>query len=384
VIALAAGLVAAPAAAIGLRKLLTGADPRGRAFAWLTLSLLVGLVLEATPFGVNADRVLERYAFYGVPLLGTAFVYALQHGLMRSRARPYLASMAAVAVLLLPVEGPLVASHVDESPTLFGLNQLASPQVWAPPLVAVALLAGWRRITAPVLLAAAAVVCVLAGAGASSGYLRLADRAGQVRADVPTDSALMTWAGADQYPLMQTLFWNRHATRVVVLGSGSAPDTFPFVSAHLTSGPRLETSSGRTVDGPFVFTADGLVIGGGSHRQRGQTLVVRRAPSLVAFGWNRLTGSVGPGAWFSAAGEGGPLRVVVGLRATDRQRKTLGLRCDQGFERTLRVGLRPVRAVVPVPVGSSQTCRFRLLAGGFRFVQGVPVSIRGTLTLRPS
>jgi hypothetical protein len=385
VVVIAAGWVIFPGAVLGLRRLVTSADPRRKALGFLTLILLGGLLLEAAPFGANGSHVEERYAFYGAPLIVAAFAVAWEHGLLHGRALWYLTGLVAAVAVLLPIDGPLVASGTDESPTLYGLGQLASAGaiVWAPLLAAAAILSSLRRAGAWT-LGLAACLCIVTSAGASWNLVRTSERAPDVRAGAPSGSSVVTWQGADPYVLMRTLFWNPGATRVLVLGPGVSPDGYPFESAKLAPGPRIETVAGRAVSGPYVFTRDGLVFGGGRHAVHGQTTLVERTPRVIAFGWDGQTGWFGPGGGASIYAAGGtrPSKVVVGLRTTDREGMILRIQCDYGLDRVVNVGVRAAVVAVPIARRRPQTCVARLLKGRLTLVAGRPATLRGRLALR--
>jgi hypothetical protein len=383
VITLAAGWVIVPGAALGLWSLLRSGDLRRKGFGVLTLVLLAGLILEATPFGVNVNVVEERYAFYGVPLIVAAFAVAWEEGLLHGRALWLITALAAAVAVLLPVDGPLLASGTDEAPTLHGLGQLAPAGAveWAP-LLAAAVLVGalWRRGT----WIAVVAICIglVVSAGASWNLIQTSRRAPDVRADAPSGSSVLTWAGGDPYVLMRTLFWNPRIGRVLVLGPGIAPDSYPAQSVRLAPGPRVETPAGQQLSGPYVFTRDGVVLGGGRRIERGTTMFVERAPSVVALGWDRRDGWVAPGASIFAAGGRRPATLIVGLRATDGDTKVLRFHCDYGLDRVVRVGVRAVKLAVPVARGRAQACDMRILEGKLTFLEGKPASIKGTLALR--
>jgi hypothetical protein len=383
VVAIAAGWVIVPAAAIGMWSLVTSADPRRRAFGCLTAILLAGLLLEATPFGANANVVEERYAFYAAPLLVATFVFAWEQGLLRSRALPYLIGVAVAVAVLLPVDGPLLASGIDESPTLQGLGKLTSAGaiVWGPILAVAAALSSLRRAGAW-MLGVAACICIVTSAGASWNIIRTSGRPPDLRAGAPAGTSVVTWAGGDPYVLMRTLFWNRNATRVLVLGPGDAPDSYPSEPAKLAPGPRIETLAGRGFSGPYLFAADATVIGGGRRVEHGPLMLVEHAPSVVGFGWDRQGAWVTPGASIFVAGGSRRATLSVGLRAVDRGAKILRVQCQYGFDRVVTIGLKRATLAVPVASERPQTCSIRILKGGLSFVEGKPASIKGTLALR--
>jgi hypothetical protein len=383
VVAVAAGWVIVPGAAIGLWFLVRSTDRRRKAFGWMTAILLAGFLLEATPFGANVNVVEERYAFYVAPLLATVFAFVWQQGLLRGRVLWYLTGLAVVVAVLLPVDGPLLASGIDESPTLQGIGRLVSAGavVWGPILAAAVALGSLRRSGAW-MLGAAACISIVTSAGASWNIIETSGRPPDLRANAPAGTSVVTWAGGDPYVLMRTLFWNRNAAWVLVLGPGDAPDSYPYRPAKLAPGPRIETVTGRRFSGPYLFARDAIVIGGGPRIEHGPLILVHRAPSVIGFGWDRQSGWVTPGASIFAAGGRRSATLLVRLWTVDRDAKILGMRCDYGLDRVVTVGVSVATLEVPVARERPQTCSLRILKGGLSFVEGKPRSIKGTLALR--
>jgi hypothetical protein len=385
VFAIAAGWVVVPGALIGLRAMLATKDGAERPFAFFASFLIVGQLLEATPFGVNANSVLERYAFYGAPLVGVAFAYAAGRRLLNHRAHAILASVAAATGLLLPVSSPLLGRTIDESPTLLGLSQfdlggLGAASVWAPALAALGIVALWRT-GHRVLPVIAIAICFAITSAASWSLVRASRRLEVARVDAPDGTALVTWAGADASELLQTLFWNRGISRVLVVDPGISPDGFPFVPVKLAHGPRIVSTGAAPLPGPFVFGPDVLVfVGAHQIGGRGVLATSTRAPSVLVFGWNRRTGRLDRGGWINTAGARRPMSLVLRLRAVDGSPKTLSIQCEGGMAWSVPVGEKAAPIVIPIPTAQARACRFVFVRGSFRL--GRAASVVGRLTVR--
>src|SRR5207247_7498829 len=239
-----------PGGRVGLWQMLSSLDPRHRAFAVLSLLLVIGFVLEATPFGVNANSVLERYAFYGAPLIAIAFVWTLESGLAQGRAYAILACASAVLVFVFPVSSPMLGRTIEEAPSLLGLSQfgiggLGATVLWAPALTILSLGVAWRRIPSSGSIIAASAICLAVGVAVSRDYARLSQRGTVPETGAPRSSALVTSAGADQDTQMEILFWNPGISRVLVIGGGEASDGYPAIDATLARGGAFVASGQR-------------------------------------------------------------------------------------------------------------------------------------------
>ena len=390
VLAIASGWVIVPGAAIGFWRLAGSADPRRRAFGALSVLLLALMVLEASPFGVNADTVLERYAFYGAPLVAIAFVWAAEE-VRFGRAFVAVALIAAVAALLLPVVPPLLSTTIDESPTLLALSNLdiggaGAAVVWGPVFTLLALLVAWRGADHPRLLGLGAVaVCVLTSAGVSRTFVDRSQGIEILRVDVPHGAAFVTWAGAAPFDLMDAMFWNRDLTRVLIVGGGSASDTFPYTAARLASPGRFVRADGEVLRGPFVFGADTVVADRGTRSKPASSpLGVRESgPALLAFGWDRRSRFLGLGGWIGAAADDRPGRLTIRLRSVDGKRRTLRLRCEDGEERRIEFG-RKGAGVLRIPRNRVRECRFALSGASIAVTGGQPRSVVGDLLVVPA
>jgi len=334
VFAIGCGWVIVPLAAVGLWRLVASIEARQRAFGTLSVILIALQLAEATPFGVNVDTVLERYAFYGAPLVAVAFAWAVQE-LRPGRALAAVAYAAAAAALLLPVVPPLLAADVTESATLRGLAELetdALPAVaiWGPALTLLAAATAWRRVARErALVAVAVAVCVFISVGASRHFVGKTRENEAFRADTRDDAAFVTWAGSDALDLMRTLFWNRNLERVLILGPGGSSDGFPYRSATVgPGGAVLAAAGGGRLTGPYVFGPDTVVAQRGARwtRRRQALAVEEKAPPLVALGWDARTGIVGPAGRILAAAGARPARSRRAAEEPRRQAEDVPVR----------------------------------------------------------
>ena len=260
--AIGAGWVVVPGGFAGLWGMMRSSDRRGRAYAFLTVFLLGAMLLEATVWSASGQGVYERFAFYGAPLVIIALIRAIEARTLVRRDVAAVAYVAAIGAALLPVLRPLHGAYDEHSPSLHSLSNLtiggrSAAIVWAPLLVALALLVAWRGATAGWnLIAAAIVLSVALSVGASLAYIRHQPDTGIPHAGAPSGSSLVTWQDADPYSVMKDLFWNPSITKVVILGPPTSPDGFPFTAARLNRSGTLTSSTGAVVHGPFVLAPD--------------------------------------------------------------------------------------------------------------------------------
>jgi hypothetical protein len=398
VLAIASGWVIVPGAVVGFADMARSADPRCRAFAFLSLFLIVGQVAQAVPFGVNWDLVLERYAFYASPLLMVAFVWWVESlrgrnaaHVERRKAYVGVAIAGAVAALLLPVRGPLLGAFLDDSPTLLGLSQIPVGErpsevfVWAPTLVLLALVVAWRgAAVARGLIAVAAVLSVMISLGTSQAYAESAQTRTVPHAQLPHGVALVTWPGVVHADIMEVLFWNRAITRVLVL-STEAEARIGLISstrARLAPGPTLVAEDGSQLAGPFVIRPDTEVIEPRSTASRQALLeVLAEIPPVIAFGLNRQSGSLSPVLEIHATNASAePMDLIVGAR-NEGHRHSAELRCAGGPRGAIEVGTRQATLAIPLQRGVVKVCRF-VVSGAIQRVGGVPVVVGAEGELR--
>lgn len=342
----ASGIVLVPGGLLGLWLSLR--RPRSReelAFGALALSVALALLLEAAAWGIDGDRVQERYFFYAVPLLGIAF------GLYASRGWPHRlahALMAAGLVALaarVPLSGYSAADGKTNAPTLFatarleellgdvGLASLVLALGAALLLGAVVVATRAGRWMTPLALGLALLTCGVAYAGAVSFSIGNAER---TRADVlgatPSfvdrsglrDVAMLQSRSSERGYASEYLFWNRSVDTVYLLPGAEPPDSFAVTRLEIGRDGTL-LAGGRPVTSPLL--ADGisdtvrfrdssevasspvynLLRSSGPHR------LALYAPGRFEDGWLGLLGSIR--LWPESADEGLAGTLAVRLTA---------------------------------------------------------------------
>jgi hypothetical protein len=191
---------------------------------------------------------------------------------------------------------------------------------------------------------------------------------------------MLTWRGANPFVLLDTLFWNPNITRVVLIGGGVASDGLPSIPAQFGSGGTLVAKDRSRIAGPFVIGPDVVVGGVGIPRELPRLATLSELPPLLAFGFRRETDDLGSSGRLYATAAEAPTRVVLRLRSPSRE-KTIGVKCEHGFDRTFRVGTEATPIVVPVPAWTTQSCIVYLMRGGIDRVDGRHVSVEATLSL---
>ncbi len=377
-LALATGWVIVPAAAVGLWRLLRTPERLPRAFGWLTVSLVAGVLAEAAIWGANGNGVYERFTFYASPLL----VIACLRELVRhhdSGRLPYavLGYAAAIAAILVPLTSYLIA-NAGHSPTLLGLTDDRAIRILWPIAAAIlgvaAAATGAGRPRLLVRLGALALL-VTTGLGFASLIHYQTHRAPDVHAS--KHAALLVDPVQPSYSrdALKMLFWNPHIDRIVVMGRGGSLDLPAsvgggLVATGIATGPRAQ------IRGPFV------VSGNVSAWQRGRTVASGTAselagtPDVLAFGWGP-GGLMLPLSDILVAGDPhGTRRLTLRLSSLG-SRVRLILDCTAGHAdaRTItvpRVGA--TRLVLDVPRNGSQECRLSLGPGsGTLFNEQTPV-----------
>lgn len=371
VLAVAAGWVLVPGAVLGLHALGRTGEPRRRAFAFVSVFLIVAMLVEAAVWGANNNGVYERFTFYGAPLLAIAFVWAAEQTTPRRSLYAAVAYAAALAAVVLPVTEPLFAAMDHHSPAINGLSELTfgtevGGGIWAPALALLAIGTAWRGLRhSRALLVVATAVCVFATIGQSVVFVRVTeDRRVPPHVRTPEGSAILTWPNASPFLLLDVLFWNPEITRVVVVGRGAAPDGLPSISTRLVAPGVLVAADGTAVLGPYVIGPDVTTGGTGATDQvLPRFASLPELPPLLGFGFRRRTGDMGTSARFYAAAGAQQRRVVLQLRSRARA-KTIGVSCVTGRERILVIGRRLTTVSVPVPPHSSQSCLVYVRRGG--------------------
>jgi hypothetical protein len=386
VLAVAAGWVLVPGAAIGFVGLARSQVPRRRAFAWLSLTLLMGLLGQAAVFGAHEQRVHERYVYYLVPLIVIAFAWAAE-SLARDWRYAAVAYICAGAAVLLPLASGVRGAADDESPTLLGLTWLTGggdrgTLAWAIVLAVAAVVTGLRVGGRRVTRVLGAVIVLSASAAASVGLLRFGSTLGaqlNLSNDVPhvhapQGSALVTFPDTNRFLLMKTLFWNPAITRVAVLGRGASPDGYASTGVRLAPGRGFVDGRGRPLHGPFAFDTDTAVATAATHGAL--PAVLGEAPSVVVSGWNRSDGYLETVSRLIAAAGRRPLDVAMTVVSPDRPRR-VSLRCSNAH-RTYTVGTQPTTLRVLIPARSRRECLVSLVAGTPVVRNNRTVGVRGT------
>ena len=181
VLAIAAGWVVVPGAVLGFRELIRSVDRRRRAFAILSLLLIAGLVFEAAVFGINEEKILERYAFYAVPLLAIAFCSFAESPDPKRLLYAAVAYAGAGAALLLPLTSQMHNAAPEQSTTMvaleFAIGDHSDVLIWAPLLMLLAVAVALRGPTRRRGLALVGVaICVLSSIGSSRFFVDFAEQ----------------------------------------------------------------------------------------------------------------------------------------------------------------------------------------------------------------
>jgi hypothetical protein len=375
----AAGFLVVPGAVLGIAVSL--ARPRARidaGFGALVLATVALILLEAGFIAAGeAERALERYTIYLVPLAFVAFFAYAERGAPARRVYVALALAGAATAWLMPFPARAGTIFTFDTPTFSVYAQLA--RWWghanaATIFAAVPLLGGLaiafvglRRAAAAIGVGVAAVVVlVAAGIPAYAGDHELTrgtlkfragsppdwlDRSGLGRADyvqLPGGSAHYGW-------LLET--WNRDFGRAIRLGSPTG-DGYATQTARIAPDGRILVEGRPLQGGVLVFNdyatqleLDGTVVA----RPLDGLTAVRvppgaRARSLatgVMFdGW--APGVARYQVWPRVRSARGLYRVRLELPAGTESRKAM-LAVDGGARRT--VELRPGAAqTVEIPV----------------------------------
>ena len=382
VLGIAAGWALLPAAVVGFAQLLKSPNPWRRAFAVLSLTIGVLIVLEAAYYDAILPRVHERYTFYVVPLIATACVFALQSNQRRRLYAVSAYTFAALAIIL-PATTWFQDADSSQAPTLLALQDLgtgAGRLAWALllALVALALVQLQRFRWVPLALATvvAGALCI-DGTRVLLSYAPTAHPGGRTNIDLyrlsaPSKSGLVTWSGTDSYVLMKTLFWTPTVNRVLVLGGGAAADGFG--SQPVWFGARgLVDRFNRPVRGPFAFDLDTTLLAGRGSTSRW----LDRTPRLLALGLNRTDRYLNTTSLFFVV-PSKQRRQIVMVLSSDSGRKQLTFDCD-GRKFGVEVGRSPVPVRVSVPSDAFSRCRISLTRGsavdyGGSIVSGVRVT----------
>ncbi|MGH2996177.1 MAG: hypothetical protein ACRDM9_07665, partial [Gaiellaceae bacterium] len=282
VLAYVSGWALAPGALLGLWLALRRPRSRGElAFSALAVPVVLALVLEAAAYGIDGDRVQERYFFYAVPLVGVAFA------LYASRGAPYRLAHALLAVGLLalslraPLSGFAAAEGKTNSPLLYATSWLEGrlEDVGLASLVfalgfgamtLVLLAALWRGglAFAPVTFGLALTSCLAFFAGAAAYEHRTAASG---RASVfAANPSFVDASGLEDTALLQSphgartfalghLFWNRSLDDVLLLPGTEGVDVFADETVSFGRDGSL-LAGGEPVRRPLLVDAYGAIV----------------------------------------------------------------------------------------------------------------------------
>jgi len=399
-LALASGWVIVPAAVVGIPSMMGSRDARQRAYGMLVLPVVGVLLLEAAIFGAGQGQLMERYTFYGAPLLALAFLAAMRDGFLHRRAhRALLAAFAGVAVLL-PVDDRLLFARDDFAPVLVALRPArdalgsAFPLAVAVPLVALTLTALiFARYRKPFLVAFIGLaICGAASAGASV-VITPGDQGGTRPMALSKPATFVTSSSTNPSTVMTTLFWNPTIQRVLVTDS-ARPDGYAVAAAEMGRGGVVR-ANGTRVHGALVFDAASTVVRVRRARVRSEAgvIVVSNAEhsriSFLANGWFKRSGYLASSGRLilAAPAPDAPLhtRLVLRLQGDRRSPKAvLRFASSSGLRRLVTIRARPTVVSLPVTGRGVWSCKFGLVRGRLSVIDGQWVSVRAlSIVLRP-
>ena len=247
-LAYAAGVVLAPGAGVGLWLALR--RPRSReelAFGALAGSFVLALLVEAAAYGLEGDRIQERYFFYAVPLIGILFALYASRGWPHRLAHGVLAAGLVALAARVPLSGYSAADGKTGAPTLFATARLEQAlgdvataslvlALGVTLLIGVIVLASRRpRVATPLALGLALAVCATTYAAAVSFNLANAERVRSgslghepsfVDASGISETAMLLTRSSERGVAHEYLFWNRSVDAVYLLPDAQAPDSF--------------------------------------------------------------------------------------------------------------------------------------------------------------
>jgi hypothetical protein len=276
-LAYAAGVVLVPGALLGLWLALRRPRSREeRAFGALALLVVAALLVEAAAWGLEGNRIQERYFFYAVPLVGILFALYASRGWPHRLALGLAAAGLVALAARVPLSGYSAADGKTNAPTLFATARLEQAlgdvgqaslvlALGVLLLVGVLVLAARRpRIATPVALGLALAVCGLTYAGAISYNLANADRTRtQVLGPAPSfvdasgieDAAMLQSRSSERGVASSYLFWNRSVEAVYLLPDAEPPDSFAVTRLTVAPDGTL-LAGGHPVTRPLL--ADGF------------------------------------------------------------------------------------------------------------------------------
>jgi len=353
----AAGVLVVPGALAGLWFAVR--SPRARsesAFGVITVLLLVAAPLEGGLIASgDAHRPLERYAFYVLPLVFTAFFVYVERGAPRRLVHAGVALALGGLALAVPFAGLATEPFSFDSPTVSAVSALGR---WTAPGDAAALFATGGLLAALVAaavpvrrfgLALASVSVVLAfaiGVAAYSGDRRMThrtlhavapaapdwlDRSGVARAD------LLVLPGASLHRGWLLESWNRNVDRVFHL-DGVDSDPLPFTTVGIGRSGVLHEVSGKAMTSSYVVvdeSASDVELVGDKLAEPTPGLSLYRVESPVRV--KSLAEGVYPDRWARAA-------VIYSVAADSAGSYEVGLSLPRGWApRSVDLEVGPVR-----------------------------------------
>jgi hypothetical protein len=297
-VAFAAGWLVIPGALLGLGGLVAG--PRRlaeAAFGVLAVVLVVGLLVEAGLIAAGeADRPMERYAIYVVPLLFVSFFAYVERGAPHRRWYVALALVLGCTAWLVPFPARAGTLFAFDAPTFSAYAQLAAwwghpnaATVFAlVPLAGGIVLALLRLSAGRVALAVglgAVSLMGLSGISAYAGDRAVARGTLELRAGSPPDwldrsglgrADYLQLAGGSAHYGWVLEAWNRDFGRAIQLG-------VPSYDGFASSAARIDRDGRLLVDGE-PLPAGVLVVNDFATRLelRGARVVARPRAGLTA------------------------------------------------------------------------------------------------------
>lgn len=270
-----AGMLVVPGAILGLGYAI--ARPRSRAegaFGVMTLLLLVAGPLQAGLIASGeADRPLERYAFYAVPLVFASFFLYVERGAPRRMLYAGVGLVLGGIALALPLASLALDPFSFDSPTLSAVADLgrrltlgdAVALFGTGGLVAALVAAAVPlRRSAPAVAALSIVLAFAVGAAAYSGDRRMTRRAMDAlapaqpdwldRLGLPDADVLALPGGSLHFGWMLES-WNRNVGRTLHLG-GIDVDPLPYTEVGLLSDGVVADGGRKPIRAAYVVAND--------------------------------------------------------------------------------------------------------------------------------
>jgi hypothetical protein len=386
----AAGLLVVPGALLGLVRPRTGVE---RAFAALTSVLILLMPLQAGLIASGeARKPFERYVFYLLPLLFTAFFVFAERREAGRRLYTAVALGVGGVALAVPFASLAINSFSFDSPTL---SAVAAVGRWTTPGDAAAFFAAAGLVTAlaavalrrhPFALAGVSIVLAFViGAAAYAGDRRMTRRSLDGLAPAQADwlqrtgireADVLALPGGSLHSGWNLESWNRNVGRTLHLGDVPV-DPLPYTQVGLRPNGTLAAAN-------EVIRSDHLVVDdSGTRVELDAELVARPKQGLALY---RVAGPIRlrsaafglyPDGWaqsvlryaaFPGRGSAGSYRVTLALpegrlpRVVELEAGSVRRRLELGPGRTLTV--RIPASGYPLPELAIRTNRADFLAEG--------------------